>query len=59
MNTAIKRLRLFIRKGHSDEARMHIPQKKIGRDFTQEEDIHYLPLITNKFLSDYLPEKMP
>lgn len=49
----------FYKEGHSDEARMHIPQKKIGRDFTQEEDVHYLPLIANRFISDYLPERCP
>ena len=48
---------LFYKLGNPDDIRTNLPQKRIGREFTEEENIEYLPLIADKFIQEYLPAK--
>lgn len=49
----------FFKHGHSEDSRANLPQKRPGKDFTQQENIEYLPLIADKFILQYLPGKCP
>ena len=49
----------YFMKNYSEEARSLIPKKKEEKTFCEVEPLEYLPLVSDKFILEYLPKYCP